>query len=307
VTGSDLLGALLGVAAAACFTASFALQQRANLIAMAGDRRGAAAVMGQPWWIAGIGLQPVAFAFQAFALGVGAFAVVQPALVTQLVFMVPAGAWVVHRRPSVADLWAPIVVLVGLVVFELAARPTGGRDVAPFEEWVGPLLVVLAAFAASFAAGQALPAYRAALRGAAAGIWGGAIAAFANQLVAVGADGPGALVANWAAWALVVAGIVNFAWVNLALRAGRLASSVATMSALGAAVSVFLAVTVFDEASDAGTVGRSVAVAGAVVCAIGIALVARSPSLLALEAGTAPGGPGGRTLTRTGRNDAGQR
>lgn len=291
MSASNLVAATLGVAAAVVFTASFALQQRANLVALSARLSGAAAVMRRPEWIGGIALQPVAFALQAVALGTGAFAVVQLALVTQMVFMVPAGAWVLRRRTVGRDLFAPLVVLVGLVVFVLSARPTGGRDVAPFADWVVPLVAVLAAFLACLLAGEARPAYRAAFRGGAAGIWGGTIGAFANQVIGLGADGPGAMLASWATWALVVAGITNFLWVNLALRAGRLASALASMTAGAAALSVLLAVTVFDEELAGGTTAVVLAVIGALVCGVGIALVARSPSLVALGAGTGAGGP----------------
>lgn len=301
---TDLVATLLGVAAAAVFTASFALQQRANLVALRARRRGAAAVVRRPEWIAGIALQPVAFAFQAVALGTGPFAVVQPALVTQLVFMVPAGAWVVGRRPAARDLRAPLLVLVGLATFLLAARPSGGRDVAPFGDWLLPMLGVVVLLAGCFVAGERLPAYRAALRGTAAGAWGAMIGAFANQVIAVGADGPAAMARSWATWALIVAGITNFLWVNLALRAGRLAASLSTMSAGAAVVSVVLALSVFDEELAAGPTAVVVATLGALVCGLGIALVARSPSLLALDARADPDAPAPTGNDRRGETDA---
>lgn len=307
MTSSSLVAILLGVLAAAVFTTSFALQQRANLIALRAHHSGASAVVRRPEWVGGIALQPVAFAFQAVALGTGAFAVVQPALITQLVFMVPAGAWVVDRRPAGRDLVAPLVVLVGLAAFELAARPSGGRDIAPFGDWVVPLLGVVVVLGGCFAAGEVVPAYRAALRGTAAGVWGAMIGAFANQVIALGADGPAAFLGSWATWALVTAGIINFLWVNLALRAGRLSSSLSAMSAAAAAASVLLAVTVFAEQLAGGAVARTLAALGSVVCGLGIALVARSPSLLALDAGTDPEGSDAAHTNIQGGDDAGWR
>lgn len=307
MSSSSVIAILLGVLAAAVFTTSFALQQRANLIALRAHQVGASAVVRRPEWIGGIALQPVAFAFQAVALGTGAFAVVQPALITQLVFMVPAGAWVVGRRPAGRDLLAPMVVVVGLACFEVAARPTGGRDIAPFGDWIVPLLGVLVLLGACFAAGEVVASYRAALRGTAAGVWGAMIGAFANQVIALGADGPAVLLGSWATWALIMAGIINFLWVNLALRAGRLASSLSAMSAAAAAGSVLLALTVFDEQLAGGAVARTLAVLGSVVCGLGIALVARSPSLLALGSGAGPEGSEAVQPKIEGGDDAGSR
>lgn len=301
MTGPNLTAALIALVAGVIFTASFALQQRANLVAMTAGERGARAVMRRPEWVGGVLLQPVGFALQATALGIGTFVVVQTALTAQLMSMVPAGAWVLRRRMRPGELLAPLVVLVGVAVFQAATRPTPGVDVAPWSDWVGPLAAVVAIFGAFFAAGQVVPPYRAALRGAAVGTWGALMSALAKQAVGTAALGWGALVRGWATWALVATGLTSFLWVNLALRSGRLASALATMASLTPVVSVGLALTVFGEDLARGAGARAVAGLGVVLTAAGVAAIARSPSLVALgrEAGTAgpttPTGPTERT------------
>jgi drug/metabolite transporter (DMT)-like permease len=79
--------------------------------------------------------------------------------------------------------------------------------------------------------------------------------------------------------------------VNLSLRAGRLSSSLSAMSSATPVAGLLLAVTVFDERLTGGTAARGVAVAAAVVVAVGISMVARSPSLIALDEAAHSGEP----------------
>ncbi|MEZ5145164.1 MAG: DMT family transporter [Acidimicrobiales bacterium] len=283
--GAQLVAVALAVVAGFSFTASFALQQRANLRVMAGAERSgseAVAVVRQPDWIGGMVLQIVGFALQAVALGIGALAVVQPALVTEFVFMVPASAWVVGSAPVRRDWLGAALVIVGLVVFEGFARPEPGLEAAPLSAWWPAIVASLVAFGALMLLGERLPAYRAALRGAAVGVWGGLAGGLVKQLADAATQGMGALLSTWSTWALLVVGVLNILWVNLALRAGRLASAQATMASIAPLTSLVVAVWVFEERLRAGPAAVAGAVVGLVVGGVGIAVLARSPSLVAL-------------------------
>ena len=281
--GSDVVAIVLGFAAAAAFTASFALQQRANLVAMSAGHGGATPVVRRPEWIAGMVLQPVAFGLQAAALAFGPLALVMPAAATQLVFMVPAGAWVVGRPMQARDVAGGVAVLVGVVTFVLASQPEPGLETAPAGDWALPTLLLLGIWMALFVAGRAHPAYRASLWGAGVGLWGGIVGAFAKQLVATAEDGLGAVLGSWATWFLLVVGVVNVVWSNLALRSGRLSSALSTMASLTPVAALLYSVTVFDETFVAGPVAITVASLGVLVGAAGVMSLARSPSLLDLD------------------------
>jgi drug/metabolite transporter (DMT)-like permease len=285
--GAELLAIFVAVVAGASFTASFALQQRANLRVMTGgDRQGseAVAVVRHPDWIIGMVLQVVGFGLQALALGIGALAVVQTALITEFVFMVPASAWVVQTKPVRRDWVGAFFVIVGLIAFEGLARPRPGLESAPFADWRIPILVCVAMFAALMLSGERLPSYRAALRGAAVGVWGGMLGGLVKQLAHDVGRGFGGLLGDWSTWLLLAVGLVNILWVNLALRAGRLESAQATMASIAPLSSLFFAAAVFDERLSAGPVAMAGALSGIVLCGIGVALLARSPSLVALGA-----------------------
>jgi hypothetical protein len=281
--GADLLAGALSVVSALIFTVSFALQQRANLVAMEAGTSGAGAVVARREWIAGMALQPVAFGLQAAALGIGSMIVVETAITTELAFMAPAGAWVLGTRPARRELMAGLVVLAGLAVFVASTRPTDGLDSAPFADWVVPLVLVAVAFVSLFALGELLVDYQAALRGAASGVWGGLMGALTKQMVGTAGDGWQALLSGWATWTLLAAGVVSILWVNLALRSGRLSASLSAMASATPVAGLLLAVSVFDEQLAGGTAARVVALVAVGVVGVGISMVARSPSLLALE------------------------
>jgi hypothetical protein len=291
MAAADLVAGGLSVVSALIFTVSFALQQRANLVAMEAGTSGAGAVVARREWIVGMALQPAAFGLQAAALGIGSMIVVETAITTELAFMAPAGAWVLGTRPARRELMAGLVVLVGLAVFVASTRPTDGLDSAPFEDWVMPLILVTVAFLVLFALGEVLVDYQAALRGAASGVWGGLMGALTKQMVSTAGDGWEALLSGWATWTLLSAGLLSILWVNLALRSGRLSASLSAMSSATPVAGLLLAVGVFDEQLAGGTVARLAALAAVGVVGVGISMVARSPSLLALEEAAHGGEP----------------
>lgn len=285
----DVLAAVLGVVAAAQFTTSLALWQRANLDAMreaavSGLAGRAGAVVRRGPWLAGVVFQVSGFATQSVAVGVGSLAAVQVALVTSIVFMVPAGAWVVRGRSPRRDWEAALVVLAGLAALQALARPGSGRDSAPWADWWLPLLLVTLPFAVLWLVAERLPDYRAALRGAAAGWEGGVVVAVSKQVIDNLGGGPEAVFSDWSIWGLTLLGPLNVLFVNAALRSGRLSAAMATITVSGPIASLFLAVTVFEERLSGGPLALAGASVATIVCAAGIAALARSESLLALDA-----------------------
>ncbi|AGB21297.1 hypothetical protein Mycsm_00867 [Mycobacterium sp. JS623] len=95
------------------------------------------------WWI-GIGVAVAGFAFQAVALVYGSLLLVQPLLVSALLFVLPLGARFSRQRVRAAD-WGWALMLTGaLTVFILVGRPSDGdgHPAASSRAWV--LLFVVA-------------------------------------------------------------------------------------------------------------------------------------------------------------------
>lgn len=125
----------------------------------------------QPLWLLGWIAAVGGFAFQAVALHYGQLSVVQPILVTELVFvLVLRRVWV--RQDVVRAAWAAALVVCGaLATFLWAAEPTGGHSSPEAAQWLSALPVFGGAIALLAVLGtRGSPVRRTALLAAAAGL-----------------------------------------------------------------------------------------------------------------------------------------
>src|SRR4051812_28637752 len=139
----DRLAALLAVGAAALFAiGAVAQQQAAAQNVDAGGLRFLGRLLMSPRWLAATFGNVLGYALQASALAAGSLLVVQPILVTTLVFALPLGARWNHRRISRSEvLWA-LALCAALAVFLLASKPEGGHDTASFQDWLPSIVTV---------------------------------------------------------------------------------------------------------------------------------------------------------------------
>ena len=125
----------------------------------------------QPLWLLGGAAAVGSYAFQALALHNGPMSVVQPVLVTELVFvMVLRRVWI--RQDVARAAWAAVVTIsVALAVFLAAAEPTGGQPAPKAAEWLSAGLVFGGAIAVLAVLGtRGSPVRRAAVLAAAAAL-----------------------------------------------------------------------------------------------------------------------------------------
>ncbi len=89
-----------------------------------------------PLWLFGWVALAAAFVFQAIALHNGNMSVVQPLLVTELVFaLVLRWVWV-HQAIRAVTWWAAAVVCASLATFIAMSEPSGGDSVPTSGAWV---------------------------------------------------------------------------------------------------------------------------------------------------------------------------
>jgi hypothetical protein len=135
-----------GLLAAFLFALSAAIEQRAarensrRYAAPAGSTRLAKVMvpllqlarrlLRSPLWLAGWAINLVGFMAQAVAIHLGSVALVQPLLVTQLLFAVPLAARMSRRPISQRDTLSAIAVCGGLAIF-LAVRGIAPLDAEP--------------------------------------------------------------------------------------------------------------------------------------------------------------------------------
>jgi hypothetical protein len=163
------LGAALG------FAISSPLQHHAAGQAPHGN--GALGLLGhlvrQPRWLVGQVLALMSFCLHAYALHVGVLALVQPVVVSGIVFAVPIRAALSRHLPPRGEVIAVVITAVGLATLLVAAGDMNSNGVPPNHGLALVLTVVLVALAASayLLAGRATTAAaRAGLCGITAGL-----------------------------------------------------------------------------------------------------------------------------------------
>jgi drug/metabolite transporter (DMT)-like permease len=245
-----MTGILLALAASFVFALGTVLQHRAA-VSTADEEAGTGLLLRlarRPVWLAGMAADAVGFVFHAAALGAGRLVLVQPLLATSLVFALPLGAALDHRRISRGELRAAVVVSAGLIGFLAVADPSGGHDDAPLGRWLVAFGVggVVAAAAALGGRGAA-PARRAVLLGSAAGVLFGLSAALTKTTVEELDEGILAVLTDWPVYALLVVGYAGTAFAQSSLQTGALGPAVATQTIFDPLASVLLGTLVFGE------------------------------------------------------------
>jgi drug/metabolite transporter (DMT)-like permease len=261
------------------FATGTVLQQKAGMDALtSGTSFGLLVRMArQRLWLGGIACDIGGFITQAAALRHGQLAVVQPLLVSSVVFALPLGARLSHQRIDRREGAAAVLVVAALAAFLAIASPSGGRSAAPLSAWVAAGVACAAVAAALSLLGRHVAASRrAAPLGAAAGILFALSAALTKSVVDELHLGPVHVLATWEPYALAGIGYVSMTVNQLALNTRALAATIASSTALDPITSVVLGLALFGEhlhASGLQAAGAFGALAGAL---LGMAVLARA-------------------------------
>jgi drug/metabolite transporter (DMT)-like permease len=225
----------------------------------------------QTWWLLGTVALLGGYVCQAVALDHGKLAVIQPLLVTTIVFALPLGYLLTHQVVTHSAIVAAALVVVGLAVFTVVGDAAAGNDTAPGWQWAVAIAVLATASAALLVAGgRGSPAQKAGLLGACAGLLYGLSASLWKPTGAIlSNDGVAATLSSWEFWAFAAAGILAFLVQQVSLATGRLAPSVAMTSVVNPLVCIAVGTLLLDERLAPPTWHKVVAYA-----ALGLALVA---------------------------------
>ena len=269
----------LALIAALLFALGTVLQQRAGLDEPEGgsDSSLLLRMARRPVWLAGIASDALGFGCQAVALTIGRLAVVQPLLVSAVVFALPLGARITGQVVRKIDIGAALLVTGALIAFLTVTNPSGGRDDAPVGEWLiagGVCAVIVVPL--FLLARHAAPSRRAALLGSAAGIMFGLAAALTKAVCDELADHPFHVLVDWHLYALIAIGYISLTFSQLALSTGALAPAAATSMGLDPIASVILGVTLLEESISETPLGIVVTVLSLVAALAGVAILART-------------------------------
>jgi hypothetical protein len=224
-----LLAGALAILAALLFAIASVAQRGAAAEVPDDEARGGrllARLVRSPRWWAGTAGDTGGFVVQAAALGVGSLLLVQPLLVTTVLFALPLEARMNGRRVGRPEVRWALVLVAALALFVVVGEPTAGVDQAPFGSWLpalGVLAVVL--LACVLLAGRRRGPRRAALLAVGTGVLYGLTAALTKSVVDLLGEGPIALLTAWETWALVGSAVGGTLLQQAAFSAGPLAAS----------------------------------------------------------------------------------
>jgi drug/metabolite transporter (DMT)-like permease len=232
----------------------------------------------QPLWLLGWVGAVGGFLFQAVALHTGALSVVQPILITELVFVLLL-RWLWFRQDITRAAWgAAAVVCVALGVFLAVAEPTGGRANPETAGWLSALLAFGGAILLLTAAGRrGSPAHRAALYALAGALAWAMLAVFikttTDTLASFGILG---MLSRWPVYALIVAAVAGALLEQAALHAGPLSVSQPLLVVVNPLASIAASIWLFEEHFTSSPGRIAIAIVSFAVMATGVVELSRA-------------------------------
>jgi drug/metabolite transporter (DMT)-like permease len=275
----DELAALLAILAAIFFALAATLWQRASVArgVEGGGPKALLGLLGSGVWLLGLVAQIGGVVLQAAALDRGRVAIIQPLLVTTIIWAMPLGYFLTNQVITSRHIFGAAIVVAGLVVFASVGDPAAGVDDAPTSTWVSAFLILGAMCAGLLLfAGRGGPGAKAAVLGATAGILYGISATLMKPVMENLHDvGVGGVLESWELWVMAGAGLIGFYIQQLSLATGRLVASVASVSVVNPVVSVLLGALVLQERLDKTPTWHAVVAVGALAAALfGASLIA---------------------------------
>lgn len=230
----------------------------------------------RPLWWAGTIAAVAGYVFQAVALAHGSLLLIQPLLVSSLLFALPLGARLCHQRISASQWGWATLLTAALALFVLVGQPREGHHRPPVPAWTLALLVSVPLLIVCVgAARRADGRVRAMLLGVAVAVLLGMIAVLTKictHRYAVG--GWHALLTVPAPYLLVALAVAVTLVQNSAFHAGALQASVPIMLVGEPIVAVVLGVAVL---------GEHLAVRGATDLELAVAVGAMAAAAVALS------------------------
>ena len=254
------MAAALALIAAFLFALAATLQQKGALnlptISLA-DPKSLVRLVGQKWWLFGTLALFAGYLFQAGALDRGRLSVIQPLLVTTVVFALPLGYFLTQQHVGRREVIGAIVIIVGLGLFVYFGDPAGGNENASNASGrsrsacspCSPCLLLVVGRGGGLS-------MKAAVYGTVAGIMFGLSSALTKPTLDYLHESVGTMLSHWECYALAIAGAGGFILQQVSLGTGRLAPSVATVSVANPVVGILIGILLLDETAQPADLAR---------------------------------------------------
>lgn len=279
---------LVALSSAAFFAVGSSLQHRsAGSAPKSSKRRMVLTLARRPGWLLGAGLGAVAFALHATALKLGDLSLVQPIILSGIVFTVFARSALDRRLPSRGEIAWVALTWAGLALFISMLRPGDPHRPDKTEAliMVGIGLAVVAVLALVARRSHAHPLARGILLGCGSGILFGLVAGLLKLSTIEAGQGVLHLLAQWPPWVLVVAGGCAVLLNQRAYQSTRLSVSAPVLNICQLMVSMTFALMIFQERLLSSPATIAAELVGLAIMAFGVTKLA---SLAAGHPGTEP-------------------
>lgn len=237
-------------------------------------------LLRNPMWLAGWGALAGGFVFQALALDAGQLSVVQPLLITELVFALALRKLWLRQAIRGATWWAAALTCISLSLFLAMAEPQGGTHYPESSAWVtGAWGTVGAAAVLALLGTRGSVVRRTALLATAAAMMWALVATLVKTMTDTLTEfGVAGMFAHWPVYALAAAGLGTEVVHQATLRAGPLSVSQPLLVIVNPIVSIALSVWIFQEyfTPDAARLAVG-SVAFAAMCGSAVVLTRTAP------------------------------
>lgn len=250
--GMDIVAVVLSLVAALLFAVAAVLQQRGTEGMSDDDALGLgffAALMKRKVWVAGIAADIAGFVFQAGALAVGTLLLVQPLLVSSLLFALPLAARLNHRRLKPAEWFWAALLIASLIVFLVLGEPTEGITQPPLKSWIFPLAFLVVVVGVCIMTSKRMPhgSARSLVLALAAGLLLGYSAPFTKTGLDAFSHGFLDGLASWEFWAMAITATLGTLWQQSSYQAGDVQTSLPTVTVMKPMVAMALGLTIYQE------------------------------------------------------------
>ena len=232
------------------------------------------------WWL-GMAASLGGLALHALALHVGTIAVVQPLVVTGLVFALLFRSALDRRLPSRRTMRWVLLTAGGLTVFLLAASAESGSDSLDTKRAVVLLVLGGAAATVGCVAAFRVPRHAGLLLGGAAGVVYGLVAGTLKATSETASAGLVAMFTSWPVYVLGALGVAGFLLNQQAYRRAPLSRSMPAANTVNPIVALVFGVVAFGETTSGSAGAITAEVLGLIGILAGVFLLARSDEVAA--------------------------
>ena len=282
--------------AAAAFGFANVAQMRAARRTQSSDRldpRFLGRLLRDKLWVLGLLMSAVGFGLQAVALFLAPVVLVQPLIVTELLFALPLAAWLADARLGAREWAGAVLVAAGLAMFMLVAHPSGQRTHVAASVWVAMVAAIAAVVTAFTILGERnrrRPMLRATALAAGASACFGLMSVETKVVGHQFADHKLHALTHSQPWLLVITAITGLLLGQTAFRIAPLSVSLPIIDIGEPVIASLLAIFAFGEHVGHGVSTFTLAAVAAAIAVVGVGMLDSSPLVRSAQHELSQGG-----------------